>query len=135
MGFFNRFKQSATDAIKMYDKVKTTKKLSYDELLEIMKAGTYSIGIPEITGSGIMRCIRFPAVDKYRVQVAVTGTTITITKVYSSVSGLVKETAGDIASDGFYSVVNKENIDLNRATREIGATLSELLKEKGLLKE
>lgn len=134
MGFFSKLKESATDSIKMYDKVKTNKKLTYEEVLEIMKEGTYSIGTPDIQGSGIMKCIKFPPVDKYLVQVAITGTTITITKIYNGVSGMMKETAGDIMSDGFYSAVNKENIDLNRATREIGATLSELLQAKGLLK-
>ena len=102
---------------------------------EIMKEGSYSIGVPEITGKGIMRCIKFPPVNKYLVQVAITGTTITITRVYNGMSGLAKEVAGDMVSDGMYSMVNGENIDLNRATREVGETISGLLKEKGLLKE
>ncbi|MBF4692229.1 hypothetical protein [Fusibacter ferrireducens] len=135
MGFLKKFKQGATDAIKMYDKVKTNKKLTYDELYEIMKDGTYSIGVPEIKGSGIMRCIKFPPVDKYLVQVAVTGTTITITRVYSGVEGFAKEAMGNALTDGMYDVLNKENIDLNRATREVGEVLSGLLGEKGLLKD
>ncbi len=135
MGILGKFKQGATDAIKMYDKVKTTEKLSYDELYEIMKDGTYSIGVPEILGTGIMRCIKFPPVDKYLVQVAITGKTITITRVYSGVGGFAKEAVGNAFTDGLYDIVNKENVDLNRATREVGETLSGLLKEKGLLKE
>ena len=35
---------------------------------EIMKDETYSVGKPKITGSGLMRCIQFPAVDKYKIQ-------------------------------------------------------------------
>lgn len=135
MGLLGKFKQNATDAIKMYDKVKTSEKLTYDELYEIMKEGTYSIGTPEIKGSGIMRCIKFPPVDKYLVQVAITGKTITITRVYSGVEGFTKEAVGNALTDGMYDVLNKENIDLNRATREVGETISGLLKEKDLLKE
>ena len=37
-----------------------------------MKDETYSVGKPEITGSGLMRCIQFPAVDKYKIQIAIT---------------------------------------------------------------
>ena len=33
MALFGKIKQGATDAIKMYDKVKTNQKLTYDELL------------------------------------------------------------------------------------------------------
>ncbi|GMQ61984.1 hypothetical protein [Vallitalea maricola] len=135
MGLFNKFKQGAEDLVKGYDKVKLNKKLTYEELLEIMQDGSYPCGKPDITGKGIMKCIRFPAVDKYLIQVAVTGKTITISKIYSGTEGFVKEVAGDLATDGWYSAVNGENIDLNRMTRSIGEELSKLLKAKGLLKE
>ena len=65
MGFFDSFKSGAKDVFKGYDKVKLNDKITYDELYEIMKDETYSVGKPEITGSGLMRCIQFPAVDKY----------------------------------------------------------------------
>jgi hypothetical protein len=135
MGFFNKLKQGTTDTIKGYDKVKTNRKLSYEELLEIMQCGTYSIGVPKIQGSGIMKCIKFPPVDKYLVQVAVTGTTISIVKINNGVSSLIKEAAKDTISNGYYSILNEENINLNRATREVGETIRGILKEKRLLKE
>ena len=68
MGFFDSFKSGAKDVFKGYDKVKLKDKITYDELYEIMKDETYSVGKPEITGSGLMRCIQFPAVDKYKIQ-------------------------------------------------------------------
>lgn len=135
MGFFDKLKTGAEDLVKGYDKVKLNQKLTYEELLEIMQEGSYPCGKPDITGKGIMRCIRFPAVNKYLIQVALTGKTITISKIYSGVEGFVKEVAGDVATDGWYSAVNGENIDLNRMTRIIGEELSKLLKTKGLLKE
>ena len=78
MGFFDSFKSGAKDVFKGYDKVKLNDKITYDELYEIMKDETYSVGKPEITGSGLMRCIQFPAVDKYKIQIAITSKTITI---------------------------------------------------------
>ena len=83
MGFFDSFKSGAKDVFKGYDKVKLKDKITYDELYEIMKDETYSVGKPEITGSGLMRCIQFPAVDKYKIQIAITSKTITISKIYS----------------------------------------------------
>ena len=70
MGFFDSFKSGAKDVFKGYDKVKLKEKITYDELYEIMKDETYSVGKPEITGSGLMRCIQFPAVDKYKIQIS-----------------------------------------------------------------
>lgn len=75
MGFFDSFKSGAKDVFKGYDKVKLKDKITYDELYEIMKDETYSVGKPEITGSGLMRCIQFPAVDKYKIQIAITSKT------------------------------------------------------------
>lgn len=72
IGFFDSFKSGAKDVFKGYDKVKLKEKITYDELYEIMKDETYSVGKPEITGSGLMRCIQFPAVDKYKIQIAIT---------------------------------------------------------------
>ena len=91
MGFFDSFKSGAKDVFKGYDKVKLKEKITYDELYEIMKDETYSVGKPEITGSGLMRCIQFPAVDKYKIQIAITSKTITISKIYSGAGGLAKE--------------------------------------------
>ena len=106
MGFFDSFKSGAKDVFKGYDKVKLNDKITYDELYEIMKDETYSVGKPEITGSGLMRCIQFPAVDK--------------------------EIIGDAFTNGMYDIVNEENIDLNRATREVGEKLKVLLEKRGL---
>ena len=129
MGFFDSFKSGAKDVFKGYDKVKLKEKITYDELYEIMKDETYSVGKPEITGSG---CIQFPAVDKYKIQIAITSKTITISKIYSGAGGLAKEMIGDVFTDGMYDIVNKENIDLNRATREVGEKLKVLLEKRGL---
>ncbi len=135
MGLFDKFAQSSKDAFKGYDKIKTTEKMNTDQLFEIIKDGTYSMGKPEITGSGIMRAIRFPPVNKYYLQVSVSGTTIMIVKAYNGVGGLAKEALGDAVTGGWYDIVNKENIDSNRGTREVGAEISRLLEEKGLLKK
>ena len=132
MGFFDSFKSGAKDVFKGYDKVKLNDKITYDELYEIMKDETYSVGKPEITGSGLMRCIQFPAVDKYKIQIAITSKTITISKIYSGAGGLAKEIIGDAFTNGMYDIVNEENIDLNRATREVGEKLKVLLEKKGL---
>lgn len=134
MGLFDKFKKTGTDMAKVYDKVKVNKKLTYDELLEIMKEGTYPSGQPFITGKGIMRCIQFPAVDKYLIQVALSGTTITITKIYNGIGGLVKESVGDALTNGWYQGINGENIELNQLTRIIGEEVSRILEGKGLLK-
>ena len=132
MGFFDSFKSGAKDVFKGYDKVKLKDKITYDELYEIMKDETYSVGKPEITGSGLMRCIQFPAVDKYIIEFAITSKTITISKIYSGAGGLAKEIIGDAFTNGMYDIVNEENIDLNRATREVGEKLKVLLEKKGL---
>ena len=132
MGFFDSFKSGAKDVFKGYDKVKLNDKITYDELYEIMKDETYSVGKPEITGSGLMRCIQCPAVDKYKIQIAITSKTITISKIYSGAGGLAKEIIGDAFTNGMYDIVNEENIDLNRATREVGEKLKVLLEKRGL---
>ena len=44
MGFFDSFKSGAKDVFKGYDKVKLKEKITYDELYEIMKDETYSVG-------------------------------------------------------------------------------------------
>ena len=104
MGFFDSFKSGAKDVFKGYDKVKLNDKITYDELYEIMKDETYSVGKPEITGSGLMRCIQFPAVDKYKIQIAITSKTITISKIYSGAGGLAKEIIGDAFTNGMYDI-------------------------------
>lgn len=133
MGFFNKVKSGTKDIVKGYDKVKVKEKMTYENLLEIMKKGSYPLGDPEITGKGIMKCIRFPAVNKYMIQVAINGKTIMVTKVYNGAGGMLKEITGDIITDGWYFVLNGENIDLNRMTRLIGDEISKLLSERGLL--
>ena len=47
MGFFDSFKSGAKDVFKGYDKVKLNDKITYDELYEIMKDETYSVGKPQ----------------------------------------------------------------------------------------
>lgn len=133
MGLFGAIKDANKKMHKMYDKVKMTQKLSYDELLEIMKDGTYPVGEPEISGSGIMRAIRFPATGKYQIMVAITGTTITISNSYSGVGGFAKEAVGDALTDGWYNGLNKENLDGNAAVEAIGKEISRLLEQKGML--
>lgn len=133
MGLFGSLKKVTDDTCKRYDKVKMTKKLSYEELYDIIKNGKYSVGEPFLTGKGIMHCIQFPPVDKYLIQIAITGKTITISNIFHGIGGAVKELAGDAITDGWYSTLNEENIDLNRATREVGTEISCLLEAQGLL--
>ncbi len=134
MGLFDKFKKTSTDMVKGYDKVKLNRKMTYEELVEIMKEGSYPSGQPFLTGKGIMHCIQFPPVDKYLIQVSLTGTTITIAKIYNGLGGLVKESAGDLFTNGWYQGINGENIELNQLTRIIGQELSSILEAKGLLK-
>lgn len=130
MGFF---KSLAKDTCKGYDKVKATKKLTYDELFEIIKDGNFPCGTPELTGSGIMRCIKFPPNNKYVIQLSICGASIQATKTYSGAGGLLKEVAGDTLTKGMYSTVNGENIDMNRMTTTVIEEITRLLKEKDLL--
>lgn len=133
MGLFSKAKEAGKDMVKMYDKVKLSRKMSYEELYEIMKTGTYSVGEPFLTGKGIMHCIQFPEVNKYKIQVAISGKTVTITRIYNGIGGIAKEAVGNVLTKGVYDVLNSENIDLNRATREIGEELTRLLEANGLL--
>lgn len=129
------FKNLFEDTCKGYDKVKTNKKLTYEELYEVIKDGDFKGAKPEIQGNGIMKCIKFPPVNKYVIQIAITGETITISKIYSGAGGMLKEGLGNAFTGGWYDVANKENIDLNRLTRDIGEEISKLIEEKGLLKK
>ena len=38
----------------------------------------------------------------------------------------------DVFTNGMYDIVNEENIDLNRATREVGKSFKVLFEKKGL---
>lgn len=133
MTLFNKLKTKTTDCVKGYDAIKVNRKLTYEDLLDIMKKGTYPCEYPDITGHGIMKCIRFPAVNKYMIQVAINGKTIMVTKVYSGPEGGLKEVSGNAATDGWYFVFNGKNIDLNQMTHIIGQEISELLLERDLL--
>ena len=133
MGLLSKLKSRTTDIVKDYDSIKVKRKLTYEELLNIMKDGTYPCGEPNITGNGIMKCIRFPAVNKYMIQMAINGKTIMVTKVYNGAGGMLKEVAGNAATDGWYFVFNGENIDLNQMTRGIGKEISRLLVKEGIL--
>ncbi len=130
MGLFDFGKKM----VKGYDKVKSNKKLTYDELLEIMKDGTYEAGEPFITGSGFMRCIQFPPGDLYKLQVAISGTTITVAKIPNGAAGFAKEAALDVVTDGWFSSVNGENLEQNEMSWKITAEIKRLLENKGLAK-
>lgn len=121
------------DYFKGYEKTKTTQKLTYDELYDIIKDGNFPCGQPELTGTGMMRCIQFPAVDKYRLQIAIMGNTITITKIYSGVKGALKEMALDAVTDNNYGLLNHESVDANRMTETVRGEIARLLDAKGLL--
>lgn len=129
MGLFKKMKTS----VKSYSKVKVNQKLEYDQLYEIIKDGQYPLGKPEITGKGMMRAIRFNPTGKYQVMLAISGKTITVGKSYSGAGGLAKEMVGDKLTDGWFSLVNKENMDGNEAVEEIGKEISRLLEEENLL--
>lgn len=126
MGIFKKY-------FKGYEKTKTTHKLTYEELYEVIKEGNFPCGEPFLTGKGIMHCIQFPPANKYLLQVAITGKTITVSKIYNGVGGLAKEAIGDSVTDGWFSMLNGENVDLNKMTEIITVEISRLLDEKGLL--
>ncbi len=117
---------------KGYDKVKTTQKMTYDELLVEMQAGTYDAGEPFITGEGFMRCIQFPPSGMYKIQVAISGKTITVAKIYDGVGGFAQETIGDVVTDGWFKSLNSENLDQNELTWAVAAEIKRLLEAKGL---
>ena len=121
------------DLFKGYEKTKTTRKLTYEELYDVIKDGSFPCGAPALTGKGIMHCIQFPPVDKYLIQVAITGQTITVSKIYNGAAGLAKEAIMDSVTGGWFSAVNGESIDLNRMTEVVTTEISRLLDEKGLL--
>lgn len=129
MGLFKKTKTS----VKSYSKVKVKEKLEYDRLYEIIKDGQYPLPKPEITGKGMMRAIRFNPTGKYQIMVAISGKTITVAKSYSGASGLAKEMIGDKFTDGWFTFMNKENIDGNEAVEEIGKEISRLLEQENLL--
>ena len=57
MGLFGSIKKAADDTCKGYDKVKTNKKMTYEELYEVIKDGNFAVGKPALVGKGIMHCI------------------------------------------------------------------------------
>ena len=133
MGLFKDTLKANKKMNKMYNKVKMNQKISYDELFEIIKDGDFPIGKPAISGSGIMRAIRFEATGKYQIMVSISGKNVMVSKSYSGVKGFAKEVAGDALTDGWYHGVNKENIDGNEAVEMIGIEISKLLGKQGFL--
>ncbi|MDD3417035.1 MAG: hypothetical protein PHY47_24080 [Lachnospiraceae bacterium] len=129
MGLFKDMKT----AVKSYSNIKVKEKLDYDRLYEIIKDGNYPLAKPEITGSGIMRAIRFDATGKYQIMVAISGKIIAVSKSYSGVGGFAKEMVGDALTGGWFNTLNKENIDGNEAVEEIGKEISRLLEQENLL--
>lgn len=123
------------DLFKAYEKTKTTRKLTYEELYEVIKEGNFPCGQPFLTGKGIMHCIQFPPIDKYLLQVAISGQTITVSKIYNGVGGLAKEAIMDSVTGGWFSTVNGESIDLNRMTETVTEEISCLLDQQGLLQK
>lgn len=118
---------------KMYSNIKMNRKMSYEELYEIIKDGEYPIGKPEISGEGIMHAIRFQPTGKYQIMVGMAGKTLTVSKSYSGVTGFVKIAALDSVTNGLYQGLNKENLDGNEAVEKIGKEISRLLELNGLL--
>ncbi|WP_394925260.1 hypothetical protein [uncultured Robinsoniella sp.] len=129
MGFFNSFKKMVVN----YSNIKVTEKLDYDRLLAIIKDGSYPLPAPEITGSGIMRAIRFNPTGKYQIMVALSGKTVSVVKNFSGAGEFVKSMAKDSVTDGWYSLANKENLDGNEIVELIGKEICRLLDEQGLL--
>lgn len=121
------------DSFKGYDKLKTNTSVTYEELFESMEDGNFPCGKPELIGREIMKYIKFPPVDKYAVQVSVSGKTITVMKTYSGAGGLAKEIAGDTLTKGWFSMLNKENVEQNQATRTVIAEIKRLFTERGLI--
>ena len=128
-------KKSIGKMIHNYDKIKVTEKLDYDQLYEIIKDGNYPAGSPEITGKGIMRAIRFPASGKYQLMASLSGNTIVLNNNYSGAGGLAKEMIGDSLTGGFFGLFNKERQDGNDIVDEVGAEMSRLFDEAGILEK
>lgn len=129
MGLFKDVKKGIIN----YSQMKTTEKLDYDQLYEILKDGNYPSGSLEITGKGIMRAIRFEATGKYQIMIALSGKTVSISNIASGAGGLAKEIVGDSLTSGWFGILNKEKQDGNENVQEIGKEVRRLLEEAGLL--
>lgn len=129
MGLFKDVKKGIIN----YNQMKTTEKLDYDQLYEILKDGNYPSGKLEITGKGMMRAIRFDATGKYQIMIALSGKTISISNIASGAGGLAKEMVGDSLTSGWFGILNKEKQDGNENVQEIGKEVRRLLDEAGLL--
>ncbi len=126
------FKKAKT-AVVNYNNIKVREKLDYDRLYEIIKDGNYPFPGPEITGKGMQRAIRFEPTGKYRAMVSISGKTVCVSNVYSGVGGAAKEMIGDSVTNGWFKLLNKENMDGNEAIQEIGKEISRLLEGENLL--
>ena len=129
MGLFKDVKKG----IKTYNKVKVKRKMTYDELYEIIKDGEYPLAQPEITGKGMMRAIRFDSTGKYQIMVAISGKTIAVSKVNSGVGSFAQEMVGDALTDGWFKILNKENLKSSDDVEVIGKEISRLLEKADLL--
>jgi hypothetical protein len=132
-GLYMEVLQKAKNVVKSYAVIKITRKLTYEQLLDILKDETYSAGQPSITGKRFMRCIRFPEEDKYQIQIAITGCNIKINKVYNGVSGMLAEHTGNTFVDNWKQVSTEKNDALKISMDEIVSKMTDLLKSKDLL--
>lgn len=129
MGLFDSMKKM----YRSYSNLKIKQKIDIDTLFDIMKDGNYSLGKPEITGKGMMRTIHFRSMGKDQVLVSIMGKMVSVQKGYDSTQGVAKDTVDDELTGGWYSGVNKENLDINQVIEAIGKEIARLLEEKDLL--
>ena len=80
-----------------------------------------------------MSIILFDATGKYQIMVSISGRTISISNIHSSVGGMAKEMLADSVTDDLYGVFNKEKQDGNENVQEIGKEVRRLLEEANLL--
>lgn len=125
--------KTAKDVVRSYAIIKTNRKLTYEELYAMLSSTTFSAGIPAITGSRL-RCIRFPEQDGYHIQVAISGCSVKINKVYGGVSGMLEESTANAVVSDWKNTARGRNQVLKNSMDELAETLEKLLEKNGYLK-
>lgn len=115
--------------MKGYESIKLQETMTTEALFNKMKDGNFSCGAPTLTGSGKMTKIDFPANNKYKVIVSISGKTISITQTYNGVSGLAKETGMQMLTKGWSNFFNK---DRDKSSDDIVMVKNEIVRILGL---
>ena len=70
---------------------------------------------------------------KYQIFVVAAKNKVCVQKSYSGAGGLAKEALGDALTNGWYTGINKENLDGNEMVEEISKEIVRLMTEKGYI--